>query len=62
VRSSHTHFVKTSALRWICVVLLAPIPWTSRVWALPLLSALAYYSERYAREHSKRHKKLTKWA
>ena len=32
VRSSHTHFVKTSALRWVCVALVAPIPWTSRVW------------------------------
>jgi len=61
VRSSHTHFVKTSGLRWVSVVLLAPIPWASRVWALPFLSALAY-SERYAREHSKRHKKLTEWA
>jgi hypothetical protein len=61
VRSSHTHFVKTSGLRWISVVLLAPIPWASRVWALPFLSALAY-SERYAREHGKRHKKLTEWA
>jgi hypothetical protein len=50
VRSSHTHLVKTSGLRWISVVLLAPVPWASRVWALPFLSALAY-SERYAREH-----------
>jgi hypothetical protein len=43
------------------VVLLAPIPWASRVWALPFLSALAY-SERYAREHGKRPKKPTEWA
>src|ERR671917_2956412 len=27
VRSSHSHFVKTSALRWVSVALLAPIPW-----------------------------------
>ena len=26
VRSSHSHFVKTSALRWACVTLLAEIP------------------------------------
>ena len=61
VRSSHTHFVKTSALRWICVVLLAEVPWASRVWALPFASALAY-SERYAAEQGKRHKSLTEWA
>ena len=30
VRSSREHFVKTSALRWVCVVLLAEVPWTSR--------------------------------
>jgi hypothetical protein len=37
VRSSHEHFVKTGALRWVCVALLAPVPWASRVWALPYL-------------------------
>jgi len=42
-------------------MLLAPVPWASRVWALPFLSALAY-SERYAKEQGKRHKKLTEWA
>jgi hypothetical protein len=61
VRSSHEHFVKTSGLRWVCLTLLAPIPWASRVWALPFLSALAY-SERYAKEYGKRHKPLTEWA
>lgn len=62
VRSSHSHFVKTSALRWVCVTLLAPVPWASRVWSLPFLSALAY-SERYATElGKKRHKKITEWA
>ena len=61
VRSSHTHFVKTSALRWVCLTLLAPIPWASRIWALPFLSALAP-SERYTKERGKRHKKLTEWA
>jgi DDE superfamily endonuclease len=60
-RSSHTHFVKTSALRWVCLTLLAPIPWASRVWALPFLAALAP-SERYTKERGKRHKKLTEWA
>src|SRR5918912_55398 len=49
VGSSHGHFVKASGLRWVCLTLLAPMPWASRVWALPFLSALAY-SERYARE------------
>ena len=61
VRSSRQHFVKTSALRWVCLALLVPVPWASRVWSLPFLSALAY-SERYAEEQGKRHKTLTDWA
>ena len=61
VRSSHSHFVKASGLRWLSVMLLAPIPWAGRVWALPFLTALAP-SERYCREHGRRHKKLTDYA
>jgi hypothetical protein len=61
VRSSRGHFVKASGLRWICLTLLAPVPWAFRVWALPFLCALAY-SERYAQEQGKRHKTLGEWA
>ncbi len=61
VRSSHGHFVKASGLRWMVVMLLVPIPWAGRVWALPFLSALAP-SERFAQDTRRRHKKLTDWA
>jgi hypothetical protein len=61
VRSSHGHFVKTSALRWVCVTLLVEVPWARRVWSLPFLSTLAP-SERHATEQGKRHKKITEWA
>src|SRR5215218_10251076 len=61
VRSSHGHFVKASGLRWLCVMLLAPIPWAECVWALPFLSVLAP-SERYATKRGQRHKTLTNWA
>src|SRR5215213_2560829 len=61
VRSSKGHFVKASGLRWLGLMLLVPIPWAGRVWALPFLTALAP-SERYCREHGRRHKKLTDWA
>jgi hypothetical protein len=60
VRSSHGHFVKASGLRWLSVMLLAPIPWVGGVWGLPFLTVLAP-SERYAAEQGKRHKKLTDW-
>ena len=43
------------------MMLLVEIPWASRVWALPFLSALAP-SERYAAKRGRRHKKITEWA
>jgi len=61
VRSTHERFIKASGLRWVCLMLLVPVPWAGRVWALPFLSVLAP-SERYAAERGKHHKKITEWA
>jgi hypothetical protein len=61
VRSSRGHFVKASGLRWVCAMVLVAVPWASRVWALPFLSALPH-SERHAGERGKRHKKIADWA
>ena len=61
VRSSHSHFVKVSGLRWLSMMLLVEIPWAKKVWGLPFLTALAP-SERYHQERQHRHKKLTDWA
>jgi hypothetical protein len=61
VRSSRGHFVKASGLRWLSVMLVAPVPWAGRAWALPFLTVLAP-SERSARRHGGRHKRLTDWA
>src|ERR687898_760584 len=60
-RSTHETFVKSSGLRRVCVMPLVEVPWASRVWALPFLSALAP-SERYAAKRGRRHKKITEWA
>jgi hypothetical protein len=57
VRSSDAHFVKASGLRWMSLMLLAPIPWARRVWALPFLTALVP-SERSSREQGHRHRSL----
>jgi DDE superfamily endonuclease len=61
VRSSHSHFVKATGLRWLCAMLLVEIGWAGRVWALPFLTALCP-SERYHQQRGQRHKKLTDWA
>jgi hypothetical protein len=59
-RSSKSFFVKSSGLRWICLMLLAPVPFAQRIWALPFLSVLAP-SERYDQEHKRRHKSIADW-
>src|ERR1700755_673822 len=61
VRSSKGHFVKTSGLRWLSLMVGVPISWSGRHWALPVLTVLAP-SARWSETHRKRHKTLTDWA
>ena len=61
VRSSKSHFVKASGLRWISLTWLAYLPWAKRTWALPVLTALAP-SERYYERLEREPKKLSDWA
>jgi len=61
VRSSKSHFVKTSGLRWISMQLLVEVPWARRVWALPFFTVLAPSAHFYA-DTPRSPKKLTDWA
>ena len=61
VRSSHSHFVKVSGLRWLSCMLLTPIAWAHRVWALPFLTVLCP-SERFYEQRGRRHQSLTERA
>src|SRR5512144_1594929 len=61
VRSSQGHFVKASGLRWLSVMLLAPVPWARQVWALPVLTVLSP-SERYYAKRGRKHQPLTERA
>jgi DDE superfamily endonuclease len=58
VRSSHAHFVKVSGLRWLACMVLAPLSWANRVWALPCLTVLCP-SERFYEQRGRRHQPLT---
>jgi hypothetical protein len=54
VRSSKSHVVKASGLRWISLMLIVDIPWIGRAWALPFLTVVAPskgYEERLGRTH-----------
>ncbi len=57
VRSSKSHVVKASGLRWVCVMLMVEIPWIGRAWALPFLTVLAP-SERYDQQRGRQHRKV----
>jgi hypothetical protein len=61
VRSSDSHFVKASGLRWISLMLLTPIPWAQRIWALPVMTVIAP-SERYYETRGRKPKTLTERA
>lgn len=61
VRSSHSHFVKASGLRWLSCMLLHSVPWAKAVWGLPFLTVLCP-SERYYAEKKREHQKLTERA
>ena len=61
VRSSRSHMVKVSGLRWLCCMLLTPIPWAQRVWALPFMTVLCP-SERFHEQRGRRHQTLAERA
>jgi hypothetical protein len=57
VQSSHAHRVKASGLRWLGCMLLTPIAWAQRGWALPCLTVLCP-SERFYEQHGRGHHTL----
>ncbi len=57
VRSSQGYFVKASGLRWLSLMLLVPVSWADRIWALPFLTVLCP-SERYYQARGRSHQPL----
>ena len=55
-RSSHSHTVKTSGLRWVSMMWLSRVPLAGRHWALPFLTALAPSCHRSAPEVVRGHR------
>jgi hypothetical protein len=60
VRSSRKYTVHAYGLRWVSMMLLVSVPWSSRVWALPFLTVLAP-SEATNQANGKRHKTSVDW-
>src|ERR687895_1272728 len=58
VRSSKKHVIRCFGLKWVSMMLLVPVPWSRRVWALPFLTALCRPAEVSTR---RRHKTSIDW-
>jgi hypothetical protein len=58
VRSSKGHIICCFGLKWVSMMLLVPVPWSRRVWALPFLTTLARPADKHGR---RRHKTSIDW-
>ena len=58
VRSTQKHVIRCFGLKWVSMMLLVPVPWSRRVWALPFLTALYWPAEKSKR---RRHKTSVDW-
>jgi DDE superfamily endonuclease len=58
VRSSKKQVIRCFGLKWVSMMLLVPVPWSRRVWALPFLTALCWPEKRRG---PRRHKTSVDW-
>jgi hypothetical protein len=60
VRSTEKVVVKCFGLKWVCLMLIVPLPWCQRPWALPFMTILA--SSKKANEaRGRKHKTSIDW-
>jgi DDE superfamily endonuclease len=58
VRSTRKHVIHCFGLKWVVMMLLVPVPWARRVWALPFLTALCQPAEK---AKQRQHKTSVDW-
>jgi hypothetical protein len=61
IRSTLTHVSKSLGIRWLCLAVLVPVPWSQRLWALPFLTVPTLGPKTSAKLR-KRHRTLIGWA
>jgi len=59
--STKKHVVKALGIRWICLAVLVPVPWSQRPWALPFMTVLAL-GQKTSMKLNKRHRTIVQWA
>ena len=58
--SSEKTNIASEGLRWVSMMLVVPVPWSKRPWALPFLTVLAPH-EKTNRALGRRHKTSIDW-
>lgn len=61
VLSTAAKVVTSMGLRWICMMILVPVPWSKRTWALPFMVILTL-APRTSEKLHKPHRTLVDWA
>ena len=61
IRSTASHVSKSLGIRWICLAILVPVPWSQRWWALPFMTIPAL-GPKTSDKLKKRHRTIVDWA
>jgi hypothetical protein len=61
ILSTKEHVIKSLGIRWICLAVLVPVPWSQRPWTLPFMTVLAL-GEKTSSRLNKRHRTIVQWA
>ena len=61
ILSTKEHVAIALGLRWICLAVLVPVPWSQRPWALPFMTVLAL-GLKTSTKLNKRHRTIVQWA
>lgn len=61
IRSTVNHVSKSLGIRWICLAILVPVPWSQRLWALPFMT-LPALGPKTSDKLKKRHRTTVDWA
>lgn len=59
--STKERVVTALGIRWICLAVVVPVPWSQRMWALPFMTVLAL-GEKTSTKLNKRHHTIVQWA
>lgn len=61
ILSTKERVVTALGIRWVCLAVLVPIPWSQRLWALPFMTVLAL-GVKTSMKLNKQHRTIVQWA